>query len=101
MIARKIHTPDGAEQQKLLASELVDGGHGDQREEQVGAADQDGLHAGRIFAGAGRGEDVVQVVQAGVDAGELVERARRDGHERSGNAYFRWNRRSLPAERSM
>ena len=66
---------DRAEEQQLLAAKLVDDGHGEQRSHQVGRADGYRLQIAGDPAEAGRGEDVVQVIEDGVDAGELIEHA--------------------------
>ena len=79
---------DAADQQQRLAAELVDEGHGKQRGDQVHGADGDGLQIARDLAEAGHAEDVVRVIENGVDAGELVER--RDGERQiDGTRYLR------------
>ena len=49
--------------------------------DEVGEADGDGLLVARDLAEAGGGKDVVQVVEDGVDAGELIECADGDGEK--------------------
>src|ERR1700733_671369 len=66
---------DGADEQQLLAAELVDDRHGQQGKDQVGGSDGDGLQVSGDFGRAGESEDVVQVIEDGVDAGELAEHA--------------------------
>ena len=73
--------PSDADQQQCLAAELVDQAHAEEGGEQIDEADAHGLQRRRVGAEAGRGEDVVRVVEDRVDAGELVEEADRDGEE--------------------
>jgi hypothetical protein len=55
--------------------------HADEGEDEVGGSDGDGLEVSGELAEACGGKDVVEVVEDGVDAGELVEGADGDGEE--------------------
>ena len=70
-----------ADQQQRLAPQLVDHAHAHDGEDQIGEADGDGLLVAGDLAEAGRGEDAVQVIEDGVDAGQLVECADGDGQK--------------------
>src|SRR3984885_7254466 len=72
---------DRADEQQLLASELVDDRHGQQGEDQIGGSDGDGLQVSGDFGRTGESEDVVQVIEDGVDAGELAEHANGEGDD--------------------
>ena len=65
-------------QQQQLAADPVDYGHRNHREQQIGGADRHRLQVARHFAETGAGENVVQVVENGVDAGKLVEHGERN-----------------------
>src|SRR6266403_2576256 len=75
------------DQQQGFAAELVDYGHAQQSGEQVHASYGHCLQVARELAEAGGGKNVVQVVEDGIDAGELVEHADGDGQE-NGVAVF-------------
>jgi len=62
-----------ANQKKGFAAQLVDQTHADDGEDQIGESDGDGLLVAGDLAEAGGGEDAVQVIEDGVDAGKLVE----------------------------
>ena len=64
---------DRADQQQAFAADPVDQIQRRNREQEVGRADQDRLLIRRHFAEAGGREDVVDVIENGVDAGELIE----------------------------
>ena len=72
---------DGSDEQKLLAAEFVDDRHGEQGEDEIGGADGDGLQVAGDFGCAGEGEDVVEVIEDGIDAGELAEHADGEGDD--------------------
>ena len=72
---------DGADEEKFLTANFVDESHRDHREDEVGGADGDGLKVRRDFVEASIGEDRVQVIENGVDPGELVEHADGDSQE--------------------
>src|SRR5439155_756701 len=55
--------------------------HAEEGGEQVGEADDDGLKRTRDVAEAGGAENVVGVIEDGVDARKLVEEADRDSQE--------------------
>ena len=63
-------------------------------EDQVGGADGDGLQVGGDFIETGEGENIVEVIEDGVDAGELVEHADGDGRK-IGRRYFQLKSASL------
>src|ERR1022692_1362477 len=71
----------GAGEQQFFAAQAVDHAHGDDGEEEVGGADGHGLEVAGDFVEAGALEDVVEVIEDGVDAGHLVEEADGDGEE--------------------
>ena len=83
--ARHSAVPDRADQQQLLAPDPVDHRHRDHGEQQVRGADRYRLQIARDLAEAGLREDVVQVVENRVDAGELIEHRRSRPPERSGS----------------
>ena len=74
-------TAYGSDEKKGFAADLVDDGDADEGGDEVGETDDDGLHGAGDGVEAGVGEDVVEVIQDGVDAGELVEEADGDGEE--------------------
>src|ERR1700751_2298440 len=69
----------GSDQKELLAAELIDDRHGEQGGDKIGGADRYGLEIAGDFACAGKGEDVVEVIEDGIDAGELSEHADGEG----------------------
>ena len=71
----------GSDEEEGLTADLVDDGDADEGSDEVGEADDNGLLGAGDGAEAGVGEDVVEVVEDGVDAGELVEEADGDGEE--------------------
>src|ERR1035441_4575789 len=70
---------DGANQQQRLAAELVDERHAHQRRQQVHRTHRDRLQIARDLVESRHGENVIQVIQDGVDSGELVEGRDGDG----------------------
>lgn len=77
----------GADQEHGLATDAINDRHGDHCEEQVGGADGDGLQITGDLGEAGLFENVVEVIEDGVDAAQLVEHADGDGKE-DGEAVF-------------
>ena len=63
--------------QQWLTPEAVDEAHPNHCEQKVGHPKSDRLLSCRCRSVAGTREDVVRVVQDGVNAGELVEQAER------------------------
>src|ERR1019366_8485610 len=64
---------DSANQQQRLAAKLVDERHAHQRRQQVHRAHRDRLQIAGDLVESRHGENVIQVIQDGVDSGELVE----------------------------
>src|SRR5882762_5417942 len=83
-----------ADQQQGLAAELVDYGHAQEGGEQVHASYGHRLQVARELAESRGGKNVVQVVEDGIDAGELVEHANGDGQE-NGVAVFAAKKRLI------
>src|ERR1700761_643944 len=69
----------GSDQKELLAAEFIDDRHGEQGGDKIGGADGYGLVIAGDAACAGEGEDVVEVIEDGIDAGELGEHADGEG----------------------
>src|ERR1700735_290837 len=63
----------GADQEQGFASKLVNQGHGQERSAKIHGADGDGLQIAGQFAEPGGHKNSGQVVEDGIDAGELVE----------------------------
>ena len=63
----------GSDEQEGFAAYLVDDGDAEEGGEEVRQTDDDGLFGAGDGVEACVGEDVVEVVEDGVDAGELVE----------------------------
>ena len=72
---------DRADEEQGLAAELIDDGDAEQGGDEVGGADHNGLVGARDRGKAGAGEDVIEIVENGVDAGELIEEADGDGEK--------------------
>src|SRR5215472_17679008 len=71
----------GSDEEERFATDLVDDGDADESGKEIGEADDDSLEVARHGAEASVGEDVVKVIEDGVDSGELVEEADGDGQE--------------------
>ena len=69
---------DRARQQQLLAADAIDDAQRDHRGDEIRRADGHRLQRIRPAAESGIREDVVEVVEDGVDAGELVEHREQD-----------------------
>src|SRR6267142_137853 len=82
------------DQQQGFAAELVDYGHAQESGEQVHASYGHCMQVARELAETRGGENVVQVVEDGIDAGELVEHANGDGQE-NGVAVFAAKKRLI------
>ncbi len=67
-----------SDRQELPPADAVDQAHRENREQEVGGPDRDGLEVARELVEPCAREDVVQVVENGVDPGELVEHRDRD-----------------------
>lgn len=72
---------DGSDEKEGFAADFVDDGDADEGGDEVGESDDDGLDGAGDGVEAGVGEDVVEVVKDGVDAGELVEETDGDGEK--------------------
>src|ERR1017187_4912313 len=70
-----------AYKQQNLAAKPVDQCHPDECSQQVHRANCDRLQVRRHTAEAGRGEDVVEVVENGINAAQLIECADGDGEK--------------------
>src|ERR1700683_14309 len=70
-----------AHQEECFSADLVDHGHGDHGEQEICGADGYRLQVAGNLAEARGDKDVVDVVEDGVDAGELVEHADGNGEE--------------------
>src|SRR5690349_8767334 len=68
-------------QKQSLAADSVNDRHGEHGEYQVRGADCHGLKVRRDFIKTRVREDVVEVVEDGVDAGELVKHSDGDSQE--------------------
>src|SRR5207245_654036 len=82
----------GSDKKHGPASQLVDHEHGEHSEKKIGGADGDGLQVAGNLAESRVLEDSVQIVQDGVDSGELVEHSNGNRQE-DGNAVFRGEER--------
>src|SRR5215475_5061782 len=69
------------DQQQSFATDLVDHRHCQHGENQIRGSDRDCLYVAGDFAKSSAREDVVEVVEDCVDAGELIKGANRDGEE--------------------
>src|SRR5262249_33946013 len=72
---------NGTDEQQFLSANFVDQRHGKYGEDEVGGANDDSLQVCRDFAEAGLRKNLVEVVQNGVDTGELVEHGDGDGEK--------------------
>ena len=72
---------DRADQEQRLPADTIDDGHSNHREEKVGATDGHGLEVAGNPAVAGGFENVVDVIEDGIDARKLVEHTDGDGEE--------------------
>ena len=72
---------DGADKKQSFASDFVDEAHSEEGGDQIHGANRDGLEFTGDFAEASRGENVVQIVENCVDAGQLIEHAKSDGEK--------------------
>ena len=70
-----------ADQQQRLAAQLVDYRHPHHGEDEIGKPDGDGLPVAGKLRESRRGKDARQVIENGVDAGQLVECADADGEK--------------------
>ena len=70
-----------ADQKQGFTAQPVDHRHTNNGEYKIREADGDGLLIARNLAEAGSGEDVIQVIEDGVDTGQLIERADGDGQK--------------------
>ena len=78
---RQTGRSSGSDQEQRLAPELVDHRHAHHREDQIGEADGDCLLVAGDLAETRRSENARQVIENGVDAGQLVKRADGDGQK--------------------
>src|SRR5580765_5140535 len=67
-----------ADEQQRLATDFIDHGHRKHREDQIGGTNRNCLQIARYSTDASAREDVVQVIENCVDAGELVECSNRN-----------------------
>ncbi len=79
--ARQAAVPTDTHQEQGLAADPVDYRHRDHGEKQVRGPDRDCLKVARHFAEAGMSENVIQIIENRVDAGELVEYSDADREE--------------------
>src|SRR6185437_4124587 len=82
----------GSDQEERFSSDPVNHGHGNHGEEQIGCTDHDGLEISGKLAVSGKGENVIQVIEDGVDAGELIEHSNAYGEENRERVLFRKQR---------
>src|ERR1700722_12067252 len=62
-----------AREQKLLASKLVNHGHGDHGCNQVCKANRHGLYSRRYLTRTSRFKDIIKIIEARIHAGELIK----------------------------
>src|SRR6185312_17022706 len=70
-----------ADQEQCFATELVNEADADEGCNKIRGSDDDCLHVCADGTEAGAAEDVVEVVEDGIDAGELIEESDRNGQE--------------------
>ena len=96
--------PTSPHEQQRAPAEAVDVGHGDERGQHVDPADRPG--GGRRLVGRGgepgRGEDLVGVVDDGVDPGDLLEHRQPDAdHQRLAERLARTPRSTMARSRVL